>query len=330
MSEGIMELSAIGIDVSKDTLDVSVFVGGKALAKQFANTEPGFAQLIGWLAHRKLGQVHACLEATGRYSLGIALALHAAGHVVSVVNPAQIRDFARSRLGRNKSDKADAGHIREYAAMVRPPAWRPPSPALRRLCELQTMRAGFVASRIEWQNRSTSLGSDAAGRRLAEATIGHFAAQIDAVDRAIAETIEGDDDLRGKRDLLLSIDGVGQTLAALVLAELPGPDVLESSAQAVAYAGLNPRQFQSGSSINRPTLISKTGNAVLRAGLYMPAMVAMRHNKAVAALAERLRAKGRLKPKQILIAAMRKLLVICFGVLKSGKPFDAALAMPGA
>jgi transposase len=325
-----VELPAIGIDVAQDTLDVSVFTGGKALSRQFTNTEPGHALLVGWLAHRKLGQVHACLEATGRYSLGVALALHAAGHVVSVVNPAQIRDFVRTRLGRNKSDKVDAGHIREYGAAFRPPVWRPPSPALRRLCELQTMRAGFVASRVEWQNRAASLGGEAAARALAETTIAHFTAQIAAVDQAIVETIDKDDDLRGKRDLLLSIDGVGQTLAALVLAELPAPDVLRSSAAAVAYAGLNPRQFQSGTSVNRPTRISKVGNAVLRAGLYMPAMVAMKHNKAVAALAARLRAQGRLRPKQILVAAMRKLLVICFGVLKSERPFDATLAMPAA
>jgi len=323
-----LDIPAIGIDVAKETLDVSVVTGGKSLARQFANTEQGFAQLIGWLAHRKLGQVHACLESTGRYSLGVALALHEAGHVVSIVNPAQIRDFARTKLGRNKSDTVDAGHIREYGALFRPPAWRPPSASLRRLCELQTMRAGFLASRIEWQNRAGSLGGDAAARALAAATIAHFAAQISAVDRAIAETIDTDDDLRGKRDLLLSIDGVGQTLAALVLAELPGPDVIAHSAQAVAYAGLNPRQFQSGTSVNRPTRISKIGNAKLRSGLYMPAMVAMRHNPAVAALADRLRAQGRLTPKQILIAAMRKLLVICFGVLKTGRPFDAALAMP--
>jgi transposase len=325
-----VELPAIGIDVSKETLDVSVFVGGKALFKQFANTEPGFAQLIGWLAHRKLGQAHACLEATGRYSLGVALALQAAGHVVSIVNPAQIRDFVRTRLGRNKSDKIDAGHIREFGALFRPPAWRPPAPALRRLCELQTMRAGFLASRIEWQNRLGSLGDDAAARALAEATIAHFKAQLAAVDRAIAETIDSDDELRAKRDLLLTIDGVGQTLAALVLAELPGLEAMTRSAQAVAYAGLNPRQFQSGTSVNRPTRISKIGNATLRSGFYMPAMVAMRRNDAVAALAARLRAQGRLTPKQILIAAMRKLLVICFGVLKTGRPFDAARAMPAA
>jgi len=325
-----MELSAIGIDVSKDTLDVSIFTGGKPLGKQFANTEAGHAALINWLKHRKLGQVHACMEATGRYSLGVALALHAAGHVVSIVNPAQIHDFARTKLGRNKSDTVDAGQIREYGAMFRPAPWQPPAPALRLLCDLQTMRAGFVASKVEWENRAGSVGGDAAANALAATTIAHFTAQIAAVDQAIARTIDGDDDLRKKRDLLLSIDGVGQTLAALILAELPGPDVIRSSTQAVAYAGLNPRQFQSGSSINRPTRISKIGNATLRAGLFMPAMAAMRHNKAVAALADRLRAQGRLKPKQILVAAMRKLLVICFGVLKTGKPFDAEMAMPKA
>jgi transposase len=190
------------------------------------------------------------------------------------------------------------------------------------------MRVGFVASKVEWQNRAASVGGDAAAAALANATIAHFIVQIEMVDRAIAETIDHDNDLRGKRDLLLSIDGVGETLAAVILAELPGPEVISTSAQAVAYAGLNPRRFQSGSSINHPTRISKIGNAKLRTALFMPAMVAMRHNPAVAALAERLRAKGELKGKQIVIAAMRKLLVICFGVLKSGKPFDPAVAMP--
>lgn len=323
-----MTVPALGIDVSKDTLEISVIIGGKPLGKQFANTEEGHRALIGWLRHRKVGQVHACLEATGRYSLGVASALHAAGHTVSVVNPAQIRDFVRTRLGRNKTDRADCTHIRDYAALFNPPAWRPPSPALRRLCDLQTMRAGFVASKVEWQNRAGSVGGDAPASALAQATIAHFLAQIAAVDQAIARTIDDDDQLRRKRDLLLSIDGVGETLAAVILAELPDSEVITSSAQAVAYAGLNPRRFQSGSSIDHPTRISKIGNATLRAALFMPAMVAMRHNKAVAALAMRLREQGRLKPKQIVVAAMRKLLAICFGVLKTGKPFDPVRAMP--
>jgi transposase len=319
---------ALGIDVSKDTLDVNIIVHTKPRGQQFANSPEGWRSLIAWLRQLKVERVHACLEATGRYSLGVALALHEAGHIVSLVNPAQIRDFSRTKLGRNKTDKVDAAIIREFTGLFAPPAWSPPPPALRRLCELRTMRAGFVASRVEWQNRAGSGVADRTASELADATIAHFEAQLAAVDKAIAQTIDDDDDLRAKRDLLLSIDGVGETLAAVILAELPGPDVLSSSAQAVAYAGLNPRQHQSGTSINHPTRISKIGNATLRTALFMPAMSAMRCNTVIAAMVARLRGRGRLKGKQIVVAAMRKLLVLCFGVRKTGKPFDPAIALP--
>src|SRR3954468_1047701 len=317
--------AVLGIDVSKTTLDTSLLAGAKPRSRSFANSSEGWHQLIAWLAKEKVRQVHACLEATGRYSLGIALALHEAGHVVSLVNPAQIRDFARTKLGRNKTDPVDAAHIREYAELFKPRPWTPPSPALRRLCELQTIRAGTVAGLTEWTNRSTSGLAD--DRALAKATIQHFTSQLEAVDQAIAETNDNDRELCAKRDLLVSISGVGETLAGIVLAELPGPEVLGSSGAAAAYAGLNPRQHQSGTSINRPARISKIGNAVLRSALYMPALSAMRYNPAIAALVDRLKAQGRLKGKQIVVAAMRKLLVICFGVLKSGKEFDPTIAM---
>jgi transposase len=317
----------LGIDVSKKTLDTSIRVGGKLRSRRFVNSPDGWRQLICWLSEQKIRRLHACLEATGRYSLGVALALHQAGHVVSIVNPAQIRDFARTKLGRNKTDGVDAVHIREYAEVFKPLPWTPPSPALRRLGELQTIRASLVAGLTEWKNRNGSGIADETARSLAEATILHFTTQLQAIDRAITETIEGDPGLRGKWELLLSISGVGEILAGILLAELPGSDVLRSSAEVVAYAGLNPRRHQSGTSVDRPTRISKVGNAVLRAALFMPAMSAMRHNPVVAALAARLKIQGRLKGKQIVVAAMRKLLVLCFGVLKSGKRFDPAIAM---
>ena len=187
--------------------------------------------------------------------------------------------------------------------------------------------AGIIAGLTEWKNRKNSGIVDTEAQALADATILHFTSQLGAVDKAIALTIENDSDLRSKRDLLLSISGVGDTLAGVVLAELPGPDVLRSSGEVVAYAGLNPRQHQSGTSVDRATRISKIGNAVLRAALYMPALSAMRYNPAIVALVTRLKSRGRLKPKQIVVAAMRKLLVLCFGVLKTGKPFDPAIAM---
>jgi len=323
-----MSESILGIDVSKNTLDVSIEAGGKARHRQFPNATEGHKALLAWLEQQKCRRVHACLETTGHYSLGIALALHEAGHIVSLINPAQIKHFGRSKLGRNKTDKADCALIREFGAKFAPPAWTPPSPALRRLCELRTIRSGFIASRVEWQNRLSSGMQETTATELAQATIKHFEVQIAAIDKAIAETIDGDDDLSKKRKLLLSIDGVGETLAATILAELPGSDTITHSAQVAAYAGLNPRQHQSGTSINQPTRISKIGNEKLRTALFMPAMVAMRYNEAIIAFTTRLRKAGRLSGKQIVIAAMRKLLIICFGVLKSGKPFDAKLAMP--
>jgi len=268
------------------------------------------------------------MEATGRHSLGLVLALHDADHVVSIVNPAQIRDFARTKLGRNKTDKADALLIREYAELFKPGPWAPPSSAMRRLCELQTIRTGIVNNRAEWKNRIVSGFTDGTATSLAAATIEHFTAQLVEIDRAIGQTIDHDNELRARRDLLLTVVGVGETLAAVLLAAMPEPGVLRRSGEMIAYAGLNPSHHRSGSSIDRPTRISKIGNATLRSSLYMPAVSAIRFNPAVAALVARLKSAGRLKPKQIVVAAMRKLLVLCFGVLKTGKPFDPAIPMP--
>jgi transposase len=183
-------------------------------------------------------QAHICLEATGHYGRDLAVALHEAGHVVSIVNPAQIRHFARTRLGRNKTDKVDAALIREYAEIFKPAPWSPPSPALRRLSELQTIRAGLVGNLTEWRNRKGSGLADPIAQALAEATIHHLAAQLAAVDNAIAETIDQDADLCRKRDLLLSISGVGEILTGLLLTEMPGPEVLRRGAEVSAYAGL--------------------------------------------------------------------------------------------
>jgi transposase len=317
----------LGIDVSKNALDVSISSGNNVRRKTFMNSSDGWRHLLEWMIAQKIGHAHACLESTGRYSLGIACALYDAGHVVSIVNPAQIRDFARTKLGRNKTDQVDASHIREFCELFKPKPWAPPSEAHRRLGELQTIRSGIIAGLTEWKNRKNSGITDAVAKTLAEATISHFTSQLAAVDKAIALTIDNDSELRSKRDLLLSIDGVGEILAGVVLAELPGPDVLRSSTEVVAYAGLNPRQHRSGTSIDRVTRISKIGNAILRAALYMPALSAMRYNPAIAALVARLKCQGRLAPKQIVVAAMRKLLVLCFGVLKTGKRFDTAIAM---
>ena len=196
----------LGIDVCKNTLDVSISSYTKVRTKSFTNSPDGWRHLLDWLIAQKIQRVHACLKSTGRYSLGIACALYEADHVVSIINPAQIRDFVRTKLGRNKTDGVDASHIREYCELFKPSPWVPPSEAHRRLGELQTIRSGIVAGLTEWKNRKNSGIVDAEAQALADATISHFTSQLGAVDKAIALTIDNDRDLQSKRDLL-GVDG---------------------------------------------------------------------------------------------------------------------------
>ena len=185
------------------------------------------------------------------------------------------------------------GSMRRTFASIANCSNRSPGRRLRRLTvgwvSCKTIWAGVIAGLTEWKNRKNSGMVNAVAELLADVTISHFNSQLGAVDEAIAETIDDNSGLRRKRDLLLSISGVGEILAGVLLVELPGTDVLRSIAAVVAYAGLNPRQHQSGTSINRVPRISKIGNAVLRAALYMPAMSAMRYNPAIVALVTRLK-----------------------------------------
>jgi transposase len=312
----------LGVDIAKRKFDVAVVWDGRKRAKVFANEPAGWRQLCEWLRALGLDQVHACLEATGRYGEGLALALHEAGHRVSLINPAQIKHFARTKLGRNKTDKLDAFLIAEYGRLFEPVAWTPPSPALRQLRDLVRTREALQTALTEWQNRREAGPLAPAADAAMLGIIDGLQRELAAVRDAIVAMMADDDDLRRQRDLLISIPGIGEATAASILSELPGPDVLRSARQAAAYAGLNPSQHRSGSSVDRPARISRIGNATLRAALYFPALAAMRFNPAVAALRARLRAQNRLKPMQIVAAAMRKLLHLCYGVLKTGRPFD--------
>ena len=268
------------------------------------------------------------MEATGRHSLGVALALHDAGHIVSIVNPAQIRDFARTKLGRNKTDKIDAALIREYAELFKPGPWAPPSPAMRRLCELQTVRAGIVNNRAEWKNRIGSGLGDSIATRLAAATIEHFTAQLEAVDKAIAR--------RSTRTTSCAADATCCSASSVSARRWPPRCWRRCRRQecCVEVARWSPMpgsiQATTGPAPRLTARRVSPRSAMPRCGRRSTCRRCRRCviNPAVVALVARLKKAGRLKPKQIVVAAMRKLLVICFGVLKTGKPFDPAIAMP--
>ncbi len=231
-----------------------------------------------------------------------------------------IKSFGQSELSRTKTDKADAALIARYCSAMQPRLWEPPSPSQRRLQRLGRRRTALVEMRTQEHNRLEGPGI-AEVRDSLEKSIAFLERQIADIDREIASVINDDPDLRNKRDLLESIPGIGERVASTLLGELPQITEFRNGKALAAFVGLCPREFRSGSSVSTSWL-SKVGNPHVRRVLYMPAITAMRCNPILVDFSARLRARGK-RPKQIIAAVMRRMLVIAYGVLKSGRPFNA-------
>ena len=314
----------LGIDVSKATLDAALLLdpgAAKARHKVFPNTPQGHGQLLLWLQEQGTAPVHATLEATGTYGEAVAVALHEAGHRVSLVNPALVRAFGLSQLKRTKTDKADAILIARFGAMHQPAAWTPPAPELR---ELQSLVRRVEALEEMKQMEENRLESGAWCETVRASLLDHIKylhSQIEAARRQIQDHIEAHPALKEQSRLLQSIPGIGQVTAAVLLSEIGDFSHFQSARQVAAFAGLVPRIRESGSSVRGKPRLSKVGSPRLRKCLYFPAMTALRWNPLIKALGLRLSAQG--KPKMLILgAAMRKLLHLAYGVLKSGKIFD--------
>jgi transposase len=260
---------------------VLLIEGAKPKHKVFANTDAGFAALSQWLVQQSAPQVHACLEATGTFAEGIARFLAAQGHKVSLVNPSAIWAFGRSRLSRTKTDKVDATLIAHYCQMHQPPAWTPPSPEISELQALIRRLETLVQMRTMETNRLAAGVSSGAVRASLEATVAFLSEQIQQTEKAIRDLIKQHSGLKERRDLLLSIPGIGPSTAALLLSELPHVSQFQRAGQAAAFAGWVPRVRQSGTSVHSRPRLSKFGSPRLRKGLFFPAMVALRFNPLV-------------------------------------------------
>jgi transposase len=314
-----MKQAIVGIDIGKRDFHCALVIDGKVHNHHFPNAAVGFTQLRKWLSNRRVDHVHACLEATGGWSEDLATHLHEHGHTVSLVNPLAIKAFGQSELSRTKTDKADAALIARYCAAMHPGPWEPPSPVQRRLQQLTRRRIALDDMRTQEKNRLEGPGiSDVADS--IEETLGFLTDQIGEIDLQIRELIDEDPDLRGNRDLLESIPGIGERLSSTLLGEIPNIAEFRSAKALSAFVGLCPREFRSGTSVSSSWL-SRRGNIRVRRVLYMPAIVAIRCNPVLKAFAERLRLAGK-RGKQIIAAVMRRLLVLAYGVLKSRKPFD--------
>lgn len=317
----------LGIDVAKLTLDLTLLTpSGAPYHTTIDNTPTGFAALQTWLLDHKVTTLHACMEATNVYWEAIATWLHAHGDTVSVVNPARIKGFAQATMQRTKTDRQDSLIIALFCLKHRPEDWAPSSPEQRHLRSLVRLRHDLIQSRVQQENRLRDT-TDAVVTTILQRVVDGLKTEVTAVEAHIQEQIASDRNLKEQAVLLTSIKGIGMVTASLIMAELPKLAQYPSAKAAAADVGVTPSQYDSGTSVHRRPRMSKMGKSDLRAALYLPALTAMRWCPAIKTFADRLTASG--KPSKVVIGAvMRKLIHICYGVLKHKTPYDPAKVGP--
>lgn len=318
-----MEKLYVGIDVSKETLDVSLRWEGKKHAHQVvANSAHGIGLLIKWLVKQKAAWIHVCLEATGQYGDEVAERLHGQGYAVSVVNPLCIKSYAKASLIRNQTDKVDAGLLAEFCEKQAPRLWVPPSPLQKALRALSRRIDDLEVMRQAERNRlQASKHLDLAIRQSLEIVITCLGEQLQAAKKALYQLLDQDVELKRQKKLLMSIKGIGELTAVRFLAELGDLREFADARQLAAFLGLTPEFKTSGKSIHAKPRLSKRGNAAVRKMLYMPAISAKNTNPIVRQFCARL-ALSRKCDMSLIGAAMHKLAHLMFGVVHSGIPFD--------
>lgn len=317
----------LGIDVAKLTLALTLTTpAGDHLHFSCANTPAGFAELHQWLLQQQVTSLHACMEATNVYWEAIATWLHAHGYTVSVVNPARIKGFGQAIMQRTKTDPHDSLVIALFCAKHQPPAWEPSSAEQQHLRALVRLRHDLIQSRVQQHNRLLD-ASDTVVRQVLQQVLAVLESEIAGVEQRIREHITTHSKLQEQVQLLKSIKGIGLVTATVIVAEMAELTRYSSAKPAAADVGVTPSQYQSGTSVRRRPRMSKLGKSDLRAALYFPALSAKRWCPEIRAFAERLTARG--KPKMVVIGAViRKLIHICYGILKHQTPYDPAKVSP--
>jgi transposase len=309
-----------GIDVSAKTLAVCRWREGDPDEQEFGNDAAGHRELLKWLGR----QTRVCIEATGVYHLQLALTLRANGVEVMVVNPRVAKDFARAMSNRSKTDEVDARTLLEYLRRMEFQAWEAPSGAVLELREMGRRLGELTRASVEEKNRLHAKKVAAISAAVVADVKQHIAQiekRIKQIEKAACEVVDHDDDLREQYGALIAGRGIGKRSAILLLTELAVLDPTMTVRQLVAYAGLDPREYESGTSIHKPARISKIGNARLRAILYMNAISAIRHDRGARLFYARLVARGK-KRMQAVVAVMRKLLHGIWIVLQRRVAFD--------
>lgn len=319
-------MNTIGIDVDSRNLVCRIRRSGRDFPEAiFSNDATGHRRLISW-ATKGGKPARVCMEATGVYSVPLAIALEADTRIeVMVANPKAIKNFAVAILQRGNTDSLDAGTILEFVERMPFRIWQRPS---EEVLEIQHINRRIVQLNVELtreRNRhqaAARLGR--IGQVVFDDTMTHMNQlkhRIEVLQLTVRELIEEIPKLSDKLEQLESITGIAKKTGPRILAELEVLADDMTGPQWVASAGLDPRPYESGTSTNKPRRISKNGNRYLREALYFPALVASRNDPHVKAYYDKLIARGK-KPMQVIVAIMRKLLLAIWGMFKNGERWN--------
>lgn len=324
----------LGMDVAKAKLDCLLLseTGDKGKSKSVANSRSGIADLMAWIGkqHISSNELHVVMDATGVYHEQAALALANAGVTVSIVNPAQVKNFGRGLAVRTKTDGMDSYVLARYGDLLKPVAWTPPSPEARILQALLARRDAVVQDLQRERNRqekADATDTPALIQQSLSDSIEFLSKQLAKLQQDIDQHIDYHPSLKNDLALLQSIPAVGPQVGSNMLAVIHSHN-FGTAEQMAAYLGLVPVERQSGSSVMGRARLSKAGPARIRAMLYMAAISATRCNPHVKAVYDRLLARGKSKVSA-LGAAMRKLVHLCFGVIKTRQSYQRDYAKNG-
>lgn len=314
----------VGVDVSKKELEVHILPSGVSFA--VPNDQDGLDKLTGRLlleaGTAPPAAMMVVLEATGGYERPAMATLAASGIPVAVVNPRQVRDFAKATGKLAKTDRLDAAILARFAQDIRPSPKSPPNAEAKEFSAIVARRRQIISMMSAEKNRLSIADSRAVRKRI-EAHISWLEKELDRIDKALDETIEDSPTFKENEALLKSVPGVGEVLCRTLLAELPELGSV-SAKKLCALVGVAPLNRDSGDRRGKRTTWG--GRSGVRKALYMGALVASRHNPAIKEFYERLLGAG--KPKKVaLVACMRKLLVILNAMIRDRSPWRCPHAL---
>lgn len=294
---------------------------------RFAYTSAGVAKFLHWLEERGPGRFHAGLESTGRMEIELARALQRAGHRVSVLDPMRVVRHRQSYARSAKTDRQDARAIARFVAERRPEEWVEKPERCRHLAELCLHREHLLDEirRLENWTRRPATDSDCRGD--VESLMSVLQLFLSKTEERLRQAVADDAILAGQLSRLCTIKGVGFQTAVALLSEIGSIDAYPNARSLALAAGLAPMMCASGKHVGKG-LLPKYGNERLRRSIYMAALVAKRHDPAFREFAERIARNSLKKPKTVVIATMRKLIHVIFGVLKHDADYDPAFVRP--